>query len=301
MELLQLKYFQTVARLEHMTKAAQSLHISQPALSKMIASLEAELGTELFHRERKTIRLNEHGRRFLQQVDLALDALEDGKRQLQDASGLASPVLTLNVRVSSHLLPDLLADFRAECPQAQFNLLQHVSPLDTRTNYDLCLSDGAESPPGAATVSLLEEDILVAVPVDHPLAQRQQVSLKELREEDFIMLPSGKSLRETTDAFCRLAGFKPRIRFESDDPATVRGLIRAGQGVAFLPALTWAGSTGTGVRLLRLEESWCKRTISLSWPKDRYMKQIAARFRDFTIRYFARLAEAGGAGTHYTS
>ena len=73
MELLQLKYFQTVARLEHMTKAAQSLHISQPALSKMIASLEAELGTELFHRERKTIRLNEHGRRFLQQVDNSND------------------------------------------------------------------------------------------------------------------------------------------------------------------------------------------------------------------------------------
>ncbi|GJM79777.1 LysR family transcriptional regulator [Paenibacillus sp. HMSSN-139] len=293
MELLQLKYFQTVARVEHMTKAAQCLHISQPALSKMIASLESELGIELFKRERKTIRLNEHGRMFLQHVNLALEALEDGKQQLRDANGLASSVVTLDVRVSSHLLPGLLADFRTECPNAQFNLLQHVSPLDDRTNYDLCLSDGAEPPPGAATVSLLEEDILVAVPADHPLAHRERVSLRALREEDFIMLPTGKSLRETTDAFCRLAGFSPRIRFESDDPATVRGLIRAGQGVAFLPAITWGGSTGTGVRLLRLEESWCKRSISLSWPRDRYMKQISERFRDFTIQYFARLALSG--------
>ncbi len=292
MEMLQLKYFQTVARMEHMTKAAHVLHISQPALSKMIAALEAELGTELFQRERKTIRLNEHGRIFLQHVNLALQALEDGKQQLRDANGFASSVVTLDVRVSSHLLPGLLADFRTEWPNAQFNLLQHVSPMDDRTNYDLCLSDGAEPPPGAMTVSLLEEDILVAVPADHPLAHREQVSLRALREEDFIMLPTGKSLRETTDAFCRLAGFTPRIRFESDDPATVRGLIRAGQGVAFLPAVTWGGSTGTGVRLLRLEESWCKRSISLSWPKDRYMKQISEQFRDFTIHYFAKLAES---------
>ncbi|MCK8489774.1 LysR family transcriptional regulator [Paenibacillus sp. MBLB2552] len=293
MELLQLKYFQTVARMEHMTKAAHSLHISQPALSKTIAALEGELGTELFQRERKTIRLNEQGRMFLQQVDLALEALEDGEQRLRDTNGSASPMVTLDVRVSSHLLPGVLADFRTEYPNAQFNLLQHASPLDHRTNFDLCLSDGAVPPAGTEAVSLLEEEILVAVPADHPLAHRERVRLSELREDRFIMLPSGKSLRETTDAFCRLAGFTPRIRFESDDPATVRGLIRAGQGVAFLPAITWSGSTGPDVRLLRLEESWCKRSISLSWPKDRYLKQIAVQFRDFTIQYFARLAVSG--------
>ena len=84
----------------------------------------------------------------------------------------------------------------------------------------------------------------------------------------------------------------PRIRFESDDPATVRGLIRAGQGVAFLPVVTWGGSTGPDVVQLRLEESWCKRSISLSWPKDRYLMHTAVLFRDFAIRYFARLAES---------
>ncbi|WP_178024259.1 LysR family transcriptional regulator [uncultured Paenibacillus sp.] len=293
MELLQLKYFQTVARMEHMTKAARSLHISQPALSKMIAALEAELGTELFRRERKTIRLNEQGRMFLQHVDLALEALEDGEQRLRDTNGSASTMVTLDVRVSSHLLPGLLAAFRTENPNAQFNLLQHATPLDNRTNFDLCLSDGAVPPPGTEAISLLEEDILAAVPADHPLAHRERIRLSELREDSFIMLPSGKSLRETTDAFCRLAGFTPRIRFESDDPATVRGLIRAGQGVAFLPAITWSGSTGPDVRLLGLEESWCKRSISLSWPKDRYLKQIAVQFRDFTIQYFARLAASG--------
>lgn len=292
MELLQLKYFQTAARMQHMTKAAHSLHISQPALSKMIASLEAELGTKLFERERKSIRLNEHGKLFLRQVDIALQALEDGKLQLQDANGCVSAVITLDVRVSSHLLPDLLADFRKEWPHAEFQLQQHVSSFEGMPSFDLCLSDGATPPKGTASVCLLEEEIVVAVPAEHPLADRNHVSLQELKEESFITLPPGKSLRETTDAFCRLAGFTPRIRFESDDPATVRGLIRSGQGVAFLPVVTWGGSTGPDVVQLRLEESWCKRSISLSWPKDRYLMHTAVLFRDFAIRYFARLAES---------
>lgn len=292
MELLQLKYFQTAARMQHMTKAAQSLHISQPALSKMIAALEAELGAKLFERSNKSIRLSEHGKLFLHHVDTALQSLEDGKLQLQDAVGAPPSIITLDVRVSSHLLPDLLAEFRKEYPQAQFHLLQHVSPLDNgMSQFDLCLSDGA-APPTESSVLLLEEDIVVAVPAGHPLADREQVSLKELKQESFITLPPGKSLRETTDAFCRLAGFTPRIRFESDDPATVRGLIREGQGVAFLPAITWGGSTGPGVVQLRLAESYCKRSISLSWPEARYMTISASKFRDFTIRYFARLAEA---------
>jgi DNA-binding transcriptional LysR family regulator len=277
MELLQLKYFQTAARMQHMTKAAHSLHISQPALSKMIASLEAELGTRLFERERKSIRLNEHGKLFL-----------------QDASGSVDAAITLDVRVSSHLLPDLLADFRKECPNAEFQLQQHVLSSVGMPSFDLCLSDGAAPPKGTTSVCLLEEEIVVAVPADHPLADRDRVRLQELKEESFITLPPGKSLRETTDAFCRLAGFTPRIRFESDDPATVRGLIRAGQGVAFLPVVTWGGSTGPDVVQLRLEESWCKRSISLSWPKERYLMQKAVLFRDFAIRYFSRLANGTG-------
>ncbi|TYP79118.1 LysR family transcriptional regulator [Paenibacillus methanolicus] len=292
MELLQLKYFQTAARMQHMTKAAHSLHISQPALSKMIASLEAELGAKLFERSNKSIRLSEHGKLFLRHVDIALQSLEDAKRKLQDEVGESPPLVTLDVRVSSHLLPDLLAEFRKEWPQAQFHLLQHAAHADEGApQFDLCLSDGAV-PPTGSSVLLLEEEIVVAVPAGHPLADRAQVSLKELKQESFITLPPGSSLRETTDAFCRLAGYSPLIRFESDDPATVRGLIRAGQGVAFLPAITWGGSTGPDVVQLRLSENYCRRSISLSWPEERYMTQSVSRFRDFTVRYFAKLADS---------
>ncbi|MBB3112771.1 DNA-binding transcriptional LysR family regulator [Paenibacillus phyllosphaerae] len=290
MELLQLRYFQAAARLEHLTKAAHSLHISQPALSKMIATLEAELGTRLFERTSKSIRLNAQGEQFLHYVDLALQALKDGRRALADADGSEAAHVTLDVRVSSHLLPDLLAEYRRAWPDTQFHLLQHGSPYGSAADFDLCLSDGAAPPAGTASLQLLEEEIVVAVPAEHPLAAKSRVSLAELQGERFIMLPPGKPLRETTDALCRLAGFTPLIQFESDDPATVRGLIRAGQGVAFLPAITWGGSSGPAVVQLPLAEDYCRRSISLSWPQDRYMTKAAALFRDFTVQYFAKLA-----------
>ncbi|MCM3171878.1 MULTISPECIES: LysR family transcriptional regulator [Paenibacillus] len=291
MDLLQLQYFQTVARIQHMTQAAHHLHISQPALSKMIALLEAELGTKLFDRKHKGIRLNEHGELFLQQVDIALRALEDGKLQLQDLKGSASSFVAFDVRVASHLLPDILSDFCAQCPNAEFKLLQHASSHIGVADYDLCLSDGVSLSDDTHSVTILREEIYVAVPASHAFAARGQIAIKELRDESFIMLPPGKSLRETTDAFCRLAGFTPKVRFVSDDPATVRGLIRAGQGVAFFPAITWGGSSGSEVTLLRLEESWSYRSISLSWPQNRYLTHTVKQFREFIINYFARLED----------
>ncbi|GLX70467.1 LysR family transcriptional regulator [Paenibacillus glycanilyticus] len=291
MELLQLKYFQTAARMEHMTQAAKQLHISQPALSKTIASLETELGVKLFERTNKSIRLNEHGKHFLSKVDLALQALEDGKRELQDLTEAPSEFIALDVRVSSHLLPGLLAEYRKSKPDTQFHLLQHIAAGDHPKEFDLCLSDGATPPPGCNSVSLLRESIVVALPADHRLANQERLSLQQLKEERFISLPPGKSLRETTDAFCRLAGFTPHIQFESDDPATVRGLIRAGQGLAFLPAITWGGSTGPDVVTIPLMEDYCERTISLHWPKGRYLTHTVASFRDCTIQYFSELAQ----------
>ena len=91
-----------------------------------------------------------------------------------------------------------------------------VSSFEGMPSFDLCLSDGATPPKGTASVCLLEEEIVVAVPAEHPLADRNHVSLQELKEESFITLPPGKSSRETTDAFCRLAGFTPA----SDSRAT---------------------------------------------------------------------------------
>src|ERR671935_1288427 len=89
MDLLQLHYFRTVARLEHVTRAAEELRVAQPALSRTIARLEAELGVPLFDRLGRRLALNRFGAAFLVRVDRALGELEEARRELQDSAGLA--------------------------------------------------------------------------------------------------------------------------------------------------------------------------------------------------------------------
>lgn len=288
MELLQLKYFQTVARFEHVTRAAEELGIPQPSLSKTIALLEKELGVLLFDRRGRYIHLNEYGKTFLRRVDVALNALEDGKRELSDLGGKTLGDIKLAVLAASNMLPDILAAFCEKHPHIRFQLLQHFSRSSTRPGFDLCISSSLLDAQESNSISLITEEIFLAVPSDHPLAKKGRIQLKEVEDEDFISLRPGKILREITDTFCQYAGFTPRIIFESDDPATVRGLIRAGQGIAFIPAISWGGSAGSSMVLLHIEEPICKRTISLSWTKDRYLPPSAILFRQFTIDYFAK-------------
>lgn len=115
MEFLQLYYFQTVARTEHMTKAAEELRIAQPSLSKTIARLEADLGVPLFDRHGRQLRLNSYGKTFLQRVDRVFMEIHEGRRELQDRAGLDKGNITLAVSIPK-LLPELLGSFLKEFP-----------------------------------------------------------------------------------------------------------------------------------------------------------------------------------------
>ncbi|MDO3410409.1 LysR family transcriptional regulator [Saccharibacillus sp. CPCC 101409] len=291
MELLQLKYFCKVARLQHMTRAAEELHIAQPALSKTIRHLENELGAALFDRTGKYIRLNDYGRIFLDYAERALGAIEDGKHHVRDAAGSAEGTIRLAFPVGSHIVPGLLAEFRRLHPQITFTLIQQFSGME-RPLFDLCISSFRQPIPDTESIPLIDEELFLAVPDTHPLANRTSVRLEEMANEPFIALVPGSSLRDTTDRLCLLAGFRPNIVFESDNPSTVRGLIRAGQGVAFIPAVSWEGSTGPEARLLHVESPECRRVISLSWYKSHYLSRAARLFREFTVDYFAGQASS---------
>jgi len=198
-------------------------------------------------------------------------------------------VIKLAVLAASNILPELLSSFRREYPHISFNLIQHFSNSITKPDFDLCISSSNTILDGTNSIPLITEEIFLAVPVEHPLANRSSIRLSEVANDDFISLKPGQSLREITDIFCRYAGFTPKVIFESDDPATVRGLIRAGQGISFIPAISWGGTTGSSISLLHIEEPKCERTLSISYTVERYLPQAARLFRQYTIDYFAKL------------
>ncbi|MGG0463132.1 LysR family transcriptional regulator [Priestia aryabhattai] len=289
MELLQLKYFQVVARLEHISKAAEELYVSQPALSKTISQLEKELGIRLFDRNGKYIKLNRYGKAFCAKVERALKTLEDAKHELKDMSNDPCEEIRLVVLASSHLLPELLSRFRERYPQVRFRLMQHLTNSYSQPDFDLCISAFPLTTRQIEHTPLLRESILLAVPHDHHLAKQSRVKLNELKNEKFIVLKKGKELRKITDVICKEQNFVPQITFESDDPATVRGLIRAKQGIGFIPEVTWGGSTGKDVKLLKIEGETFERTIFLAWNNGGYVTDLQQTFRQFVIDYFKHL------------
>ncbi|HEX4207043.1 MAG TPA: LysR family transcriptional regulator [Ktedonobacteraceae bacterium] len=299
MELLQLKYFLTVARLEHMTRAAEEVGIAQPALSQTIARLEEELGVALFDRVGRNIHLNHFGQAYVQRVERIFEELEQGQRDLKDLADGRQGQVTFALGAATHLLPDLLSTFRKDHPGVHFLLSQHQVNTVTslvqqlaRGGCDLCLSSPPLQQPGITSVPLLTEEILLAFPSTHPLARCSQIRLQEVAQEAFISLKPGHSLRDLTDSFCQQAGFRPRIVFESDEPSTIRGLIRAEQGIAFVPAISWRGSVGPTVMHVTVSEPKCQRTVGLSWLTDRRLSMAAQQFRQFVIEYFAHISLA---------
>lgn len=288
MELLQLKYFQTVARHEHMTRAAKELSIVQPALSKMISLLENDLGVQLFDRVGKKIKLNKYGITFLTYVDKALNSLEDGKRELADLSSEKYKFINLAVLVGSQILPELLVEFRKQHSNIGFHLLQHINRSAIQPNFDLCISSSPIELQGVENMPLVNERFFLAVPSDHRFSNQSSIKLHEAADEDFISLKIGKSMRAVTDNFCKLAGFTPRVIFETDDPATVSGLVKAGLGVALIPEISWGPAVSSAVKLLHVEEPICQRTLWVSWLQERYLPEASQIFRQFTIDYFSR-------------
>lgn len=297
MDLLQLHAFRTVARLDHVTRAAEELRVAQPALSKTIARLEAELGVPLFDRRGRRVALNTGGRAFLRHVERVFIAMEDGRQELADLAGLARGTVTV-AATTLRLLPDLLGAFRNRDPGVTFRLSQaSTTEMQERLGsgeIDLCLASAPIAGPAIHSVALFTEDILLAVPPRHRLARRGRIALGEVAAEPFISPKRGYWSRDLTDDACRQAGFTPDIICEGDEPGALRSLVAAGLGVAFLPTSARRASAEPEVAWLHITEPVCQRTVSLVWREDRYLSAAAHRFRQFAVEYFAMVPERLG-------
>ncbi len=291
MELQQLEYFRVVARTQHVTQAAEELGITQPALSRAMARLERDLGAALFDHRGRSVKLNRYGEAFLRHVERALGAIEEGRRELTDLSDRDAGVIAFGFAhaLGTRVVPDLIAAFRQQHPRARFQLLQNASHiiLAELEAGDVDLALVSPVPPTSERIESIElasEELFLVVPHDHRLAKRRTVRLAELRDDTFVCLRQGYGLRTLTDHFCAQAGFAPKIAFEGEEIATLRGLVAVGLGVAIIPA---AGSPSESTPpQLRITEPVCRRSIGLMWEPARYQPELTQQFRHHIIASF---------------
>ncbi|MGG1677983.1 LysR family transcriptional regulator [Neobacillus sp. NRS-1170] len=293
MELLQLKYFQTVARLEHMTRASEELKIAQPSLSKTISRLEEDLGVPLFDRANRQIRLNAFGKLFLERVDGAFLELNEGKREIVELAERSQNQITLAVSIP-RVLPDLLSSFLKQSPDVKFQqVLESTNSMKRqleKAEIDFCISSVPMEGDELVWEPLITEEIYLIVPPHHRLANRETIYLYEVKEEPFISMNTGYGFRNLTDEFCRQAGFVPNIAFEGDEPGVIGDLVRQGLGIAFVSELSWVHNLNPFSHKIQIIEPNCQRTIGLGWSKRRFHSDTAKQFRQFVIDYFSKIS-----------
>jgi DNA-binding transcriptional LysR family regulator len=292
-----LRQFVAVAREEHMTRAAESLGIPQPTLSRSIARLEAELGVALFARPGRSIKLTRHGRYLLESSERALLTLTASLERLTGEADPARGRVALGFlhTLGVEIVPRLVRDFRVSYPAVRFALVQgggqRVLARLRDGEIDLCLTAPLPTGPDVHARALAEQRIDLFVPAGHRLAARRDgMPLAAAAAEDFIVMEHGFGLRAITDAMCQQAGFEPRIAFEGEEADTARGLVGAGLGVSLLPATAWSLADPSVVPV-RVTTPRAARTVGIVWPADRPLTAPAATFRDFALTYAGRLLD----------
>ena len=239
----QLEAFVEVARRGSVTRAAEALFVTQPALSARLTSLEAAVGTQLLVRPRGGARLTEAGRAFLPYAERALHAVSEGQQVLRElARGVAGHVaIGASPAVSTYALPAILKRFADERPGVQVAVRtghsEEVVELVKRDEVAVGLSRALRDP-DVESFTLYEDELVLVVHPDHPFPRR--VRLAELAEEQFILFDRASSYHELTSALFLEAPFVPRSVMELDNIDSAKKMVEQGLGVAFLPAVAVA-------------------------------------------------------------
>ncbi len=283
MELLQLRYFATVAKMQSITKAANYYGIPQPAMSQTIARLEADLGgIRLFDRKNGRIYLNESGKRFLSRVEYALHSLDEGIAELNTQTEAVSGEIHILVLENRRFILNCVTQFSKKHPNVTF-FSSHDFYSDRNTEYDFCVSCMQTHHQMKQSVPLVKESVVLAVHESNPLAKRSWVSLPELKDEKFITMPSRSSLYNITYNYCRACGFEPRVQFICDDPYFVRKYVSENMGIALSPEVSWSERFRANTVIVPIENPPIHTMTYLLWDENRYLSPAAKKFMEFVI------------------
>ena len=268
MELLQLRYFCVVAKHQNMTKAAAELMISQPALSKTIASLEKELGTPLFVRRNRSIFLNRAGEILYQKIDQSINLIDDTVSEIRELSNEPFGNVRLLVLSASSYMPGFYIAFHQRYPFIKLQLSNYIR-YEHMFMYDcdFCITADAGFTPlaGNCVVPILTERFVLAVQKQHPLAGRGSIHLKEAAPYPFV----ASNRREDLEFYCLKAGFRPNIIAECDNGTTYEAFLRGGVGISVVPEITLGSVLPEDIVCIPLTYPVIERTISLTYDSRR--------------------------------
>ena len=278
MELLQLRYFCTVARMLNISHAATFHSIPQPAMSMTISKLEDELGLKLFTRQKNHIYLTSQGALFYKKVSSAISLIDDACDTLRNETldhKKQKVKFELMISALQASTSQFLARFHKEHPEISFNTSKYPLHTENEAFYDLCISVDSPSEIYDFSIPLQSgsSKLLLAVPEDNPFSKLTEIRIKDIKDLPIVSLvPS--SIQNSFATLCKKNGFEPNIVITCDDFQSLQRYILSGAGFAVTTSHSWNDMANTHISFIPMDAEvtqtvyayWSsKKTVPAEW------------------------------------
>lgn len=291
MTLNELKYIVAVAKERHFRKASESCFVSQPTLSIAIKKLEDELGVTLFERHKSDVLITPIGQQIVELAENILQQSQLIKQLAKEEQGDHSGELKVGAiyTIAPYLLPKLIPAFHQLSPKTPFILQENYTQVLVEKllsgELDLVILSLPFEDPNIETLALYEEPFLAAIPNDHPLTKKPEISLKDIENETFLLLGAGHCFRDqVVDSFPNLghlhlkSGHLQRT-LEGSSLETIRFMVASGAGITILPCSSMNGQDDELFTVKPIQAPVPSRTVALAWRKTFPRKQILETFK----------------------
>lgn len=282
MEFHQLRYVCAIAETGSFSRAAERCQIAQPSLSQQVLKLEEDLGTKLFDRLGRSVRLTEAGRAFLPHARSILSQMEMARSSVADkcADVRGSVAVGVIPTIAPYLMPRYAAGFAKKYPEAKLRIVEETTPILVENLRNLSIDFAILALPlrhkDLELFPLRTEPLFAVLPKDHPRARVKSLALKDLRGEPFVMLRDGHCFRDLSLAACTHARVTPRIAFESGQFSSLFGMVAAGVGVSLAPEM--AIDRNADCLYVRLSDTRATRTIVAAVLHGRSFNRVQQAF-----------------------
>ena len=288
MDIKPLRYFQAIAEANSFTKAAEQLHVAQPAISMAIKKLEAELDLTLFHRHERQISLTDEGKKLLQHSRRILQAIDDARLEMEELKGLTKGEVRVGIpsMLGSYYFPPILMAFRHRYPELDLSVIEggtwQLQQMLERGELDLAIIVADVLPQELQARTFLREQMLVTVAKDHPLAQQTVVSYDDFFREELVMFKEGYFHRKVVDRLAARTECTPNISFETNLIPLIKAIVNQGFGISTLLGMVIEEDPDL-IGLPFEEPVWLD--LSIAWRRDGYLSRANQAFVDFLLEH----------------
>ena len=286
MEFRQLQHFVAIVENGSISAAARHLHLAQPAISASIKKLEIELKMPLLHRRERGVALTEAGQQFLHHAKQILQQSKDAKLAMQAIEGLDQGEVEIGVppMLGSYFLPPLLMGFKHQYPALTLNVVdsgtRRIRQKLLAGELELGVVADHDLPPEFESEKLMQEEMVVCMAADHPLAEFDKIEYRDFLKHELILFGKGYYHHSLIEKISQEEKESPKIAFTSNLLPLIKSIVRKGYAISPM----WKVSIQDDDEIVTrpFVKPFCI-DLSLAWRRDSYLSRANQTFRDFIL------------------